>query len=113
VLLMLMWLLLGLGWALHLEADADEADAAPRISDLVKRPSRSSSTCALDASGSLDRLILFLSVLPALAGLSRSLPADETRERVAVEAALLRRRNLERALCRRVLMLLMPASSHR
>lgn len=53
------------------------------------------------------------SVEGALGGRSRSLPAEDARERVVVDVALLLRRNFSRALCRRVLMLLMPASIQR
>jgi hypothetical protein len=57
--------------------------------------------------------MLFRSVLPALGGRSLSLPAELAMERVAEfadEVALLRRSSLERALCSRVLMLLMASS---
>jgi hypothetical protein len=57
--------------------------------------------------------MLFRSVLGALGGPSRSLPAEDANERVAVDVALLLRRNFSRALCSRVLMLLMPASTRR
>jgi hypothetical protein len=40
-----------------------------------------------------------------------SLPADDVIERAPVDVALLRLKNLDRALCRRVLMLLIAATS--
>jgi hypothetical protein len=54
--------------------------------------------------------MLLRSVLGGLSGWFLSLPAEEAMERVAVDVALLLRRNLDRS---RVLMLLMPASTQR
>lgn len=111
---------LGLGWALDTEAegagDADVADAeavvadrreckssglaaSPSTSDCTMRCSPSPSTSPPVTSGSLERLMLLRRVLAAFAGRSLSLPAEEAMDRVAVEVALLRRRNLDRALC--------------
>jgi hypothetical protein len=66
-----------------------------------------------EASGSFCSEALFRSELVGGGCGCPSLPADEASERVAVDVALLRRKNLCRALCRRVLMLLMPLQSRR
>jgi hypothetical protein len=88
----------------------------PKISDFTNRSSAVWPwwISELDTSGSRDRLMLLRRVvLPGFSARSRSLPAEDAIERVAVDVALLLLRNFDRALCRRVLILLMPASSQR
>lgn len=119
-----MGCVLGLGWALDVEAvgagefEVCEAEvvvadrrecsrsglarASPTISERTMRGSPSSCTSPPVTSGSLEREMLLRRVDGAFNGRSRSLPAEDAIERVVVEVALLRRRNLDRALCSRV-----------